>query len=251
MSNRPSLTAPIGGGGDRQICPEGMHVARCYQIIDLGTTEQGGQFPGKKRKIQFLFETPYETAVFNEDLGEQPFYVRTVFTLSMNEKATLRKTIQSWLGKAMDDKQAARFDVFSLLGSPCQINVVHVHREGNTYANIATIAPLTKGQVCPDPINEVIGFSASMPDMEVFAKLPAFLQDKIKESDEFQHYMAQGMDSMPAAQPPATAQRQQAPAQTTGGLPANAVPASSYMSTPMAKNEPNDFFAELDQEPPF
>ena len=246
IMNIPNLKAPVGGGGNRQICPEGVHVARCYQIIDLGTSEQGGNFPGKKRKIQFLFETPYELAVFNEDVGEQPFYVRSMYTLSMNEKAILRKDVQSWIGKTMDDKEAARFNVFSLLGKPCMVNVVHTTKGENTYANIKAITPLAKGMTCPDAINPLVAFSASQPDMEVFASLPEFIQDKIKESDEFQHYMAQGMESMPPAPKP----------QTSGGLPAGAKDPSTYnpnayTSMPMAKNEPNDFFAELDQEPPF
>jgi len=214
--NIPNLQAPVGGGGNKQICPEGAHVARCYQIIDLGTAEQGGEFPGKKRKIQFLFETPHETAVFNEDIGEQPFYVRSMYTLSMNEKATLRKHIQSWIGKSMDDKEAAQFNVFSLLGKPCMVNVVHSHKGENTYANISSLMPLPKGMVCPDAVNTLVAFTPSQPDMDVFASLPTFIQDKIKESDEFQNYMAQGMESMPPAP------------QHSGGLPAGAKDPKSY-----------------------
>jgi hypothetical protein len=241
--NTPSLNAPVGGGGSRQVCPEGVHVARCYQIIDLGTSEQGGNFPGKKRKVQFLFETPYELAVFNEDAGEQPFYVRSMYTLSMNEKAILRKDVQSWIGKTMDDKQAAQFNIFSLIGKPCMVNIVHEHKGENTYANIKAIMPLAKGQACPEPINEALCFTASMPDMDVFAKLPTFIQDKIKESDEFQNYMAQGMESMPPAQPQRTS------------LPADAKPANSYNPTQAgtAKAYTSDaFFDNIDgNEPPF
>jgi hypothetical protein len=191
----PKLTAPVGGGGERKICPQGMHVARCYQIIDLGTTEQGGNYPGKKRKVQFLFETPYETAVFTEDKGEHPFYIRCMYTLSMNEKAILRKDVQSWTGKKMTDEQAAQFDIFSLLGKECQVNVVHTAKGDNTYANITAITPLAKGMTCPAAINPLLAFSASQPDMEVFKSLPEFVQEKIKESDEFIAYMDRSMDS--------------------------------------------------------
>ena len=60
------LKAPSGNNTSRQIAPEGAFVARCYQIVDLGTTMQTGQFPGKKRKVQFIFELPTETHVFEE-----------------------------------------------------------------------------------------------------------------------------------------------------------------------------------------
>lgn len=192
----PSLTAPVGGSGERKICPQGMHVARCYQIIDLGTTEQGGNFPGKKRKVQFLFETPYETAVFSEEAGEQPYYIRSTYTLSMNEKAILRKDVTSWLGVKMTDEQASRFDIFKLLGKECQVNVVHTQKGDNTYANISAITPLAKGMTCPEAINPLVAFSAAMPDMNVFDKLPEFVREKIKESDEFIAYMDSQMDMM-------------------------------------------------------
>jgi hypothetical protein len=246
--NIPQLTAPVGGGGSRQVCPEGVHVARCYQIIDLGTTEQGGNFPGKKRKVQFLFETPYELAVFNEELGEQPYYVRNMYTLSMNEKAILRKDVQSWTGKTMSDKEAQQFNIFSLIGKPCMINVVHATKGENTYANIKAITPLAKGMTCPEPINEALCFMASMPDMEVFGKLPEFIQDKIKESDEFQRYMEQGMEVQPPAPRP---QQPKAAAPAPQGNPVNNFPpASSY--NPNAGKQTDSFFDGMDdQNPPF
>ena len=103
--------------------------------------------------------------------------------------------------------------------------------------------PLAKGQACPEPINEALCFTPSMPDMEVFAKLPTFIQDKIKESDEFQNYMSQGMESMPPAQPQRTS------------LPSGVQPPSSYNPTQAgtAKAYTSDaFFDNIDgNEPPF
>jgi hypothetical protein len=192
----PSLTAPVGGESNytKSIAPEGMHVARVYQIIDLGTTEQGGNFPGKKRKVQFLLELPMELAIFNPEKGEQPYYLRKGYTLSMNSKSTLRKDVESLLGKKMSDDEAAKFNVFSLLGAPCMVQVVHVVKGENTYANINNMTPLPKGMVCPAPFNPTVTFSTQTPDMDVFTSLPSFVQDKIKESDEFIAYMASQMN---------------------------------------------------------
>lgn len=204
----PTLTAPVGGSGERKICPQGMHVARCYQVIDLGTTEQGGNFPGKRRKVQLLFETPFETAVFTDGSGEQPYYVRNMYTLSMNEKAILRKDVTSWLGIKMTDKEASSFNVFSLLGKECQVNIVHTTKGDNTYANITAITPLAKGMTCPPPTNPLVAFSCSTPDMDIFNTLPDFIKDKIKESDEFIAYMDAAMNEQPM---PTTPPRQEPP----------------------------------------
>jgi len=180
-----ALTAPIGGSSNRQIAPEGSYPARCYQIIDLGTTEQGGNFPGKKRKVQFLFELPTELAVFDEDKGKQPYYVRSIYTLSMNEKALLRRDISAWMGKKITDDQAKKLDIFTLLGKTCMVNIAHVTKGENTYANIISFAPLMKGYECPAPINEAFTYTPTAHDQATFAKLPEFIQDKIKESDEY------------------------------------------------------------------
>ena len=50
----PTLNAPVGGESNytNKIAPVGMHLARIYQIIDLGTTEQTGQFGGKKERFK-------------------------------------------------------------------------------------------------------------------------------------------------------------------------------------------------------
>ena len=180
------MKAPVnsGNGGSRQIAPEGAHVARCYQIIDKGTTfdEKWGN---KKRKVQFLFELPLETAVFSEDKGEQPFYVKTVFNLSMGEKASLRKFVESWVGKKMTDAQAADFDIIKLLGHPGMVNIAHNGKDDRTYANIMSISPLPKGMGCPPAINELLAYDTTEHNDAVFNKLPEFLQDDIRKSDEW------------------------------------------------------------------
>lgn len=193
----PTLNAPIGGESNftNKIAPVGMHVARIYQIIDLGTTEQGGQFGGKKRKVQIIFELPLEMAIFDPEKGEQPYYVRGMYTLSMHEKATLRKDVQSMIGKSLTDDEAKKFNIFTLLGKECMVNVIHRTSGDKTYANVQTITPLPKGMNCPDAINPAMVFSTQQPDMEVFRKLPEFVQDKIKLSDEFIKYMNSQMES--------------------------------------------------------
>lgn len=180
------MKAPVnsGNGGSRQIAPEGAHVARCYQIIDKGTTfdEKWGN---KKRKVQFLFELPLETAIFSEDKGEQPFYVKTIFNLSMGEKASLRKFVESWVGKKMTDAQAADFDIIKLLGHPGMVNIAHNGNDDRTYANIMSISPLPKGMACPPAINELIAYDTTEHNDAVFNKLPEFLQEDIRKSDEW------------------------------------------------------------------
>lgn len=179
------LKAPSGNNTSRQIAPEGAFLARCYQIVDLGTTMQTGQFPGKKRKVQFIFELPTETHVFEEGGDEKPFYARSIYNLSMNEKAVLRRDIESWAGKKMSNEIAGNFDIFTLLGKPCMVNLTHVTKGDMTYANIIGISPVPKGLVCPPSFNSPLCYNTEEHDDVIFAQLPEFIQDKIKMSDEW------------------------------------------------------------------
>jgi hypothetical protein len=180
------MKAPVNSstGGTRQIAPEGAYPAVLIQIIDKGTTldEKWGS---KKRKVQFVFELPTETAIFKEENGEQPFIVKTIFNLNMGEKSSLRKFIESWAGKKMTDAQAGDFEIFKLLGVPCMLNVAHNGKEDRTYANIMSVSPLPKGMQCPAQINELLCYDTTDHNAEVFNKLPEFLQEDIRKSDEW------------------------------------------------------------------
>jgi hypothetical protein len=180
-----ALKAPSGNNTSRQIAPEGAYPARCYQIIDLGTTMQTGQFPGKKRKVQFIFELPTETYEFEKGEGLKPFYARSIYNLSMNEKAVLRRDIEAWAGKKMSNEIAGEFDIFTLLGRPCIVNITHIEKGDAKYANIIGMSPLPKGMDCPPAFNTPLCYNTEEHDEAVFSQLPEFIQDKIKMSDEW------------------------------------------------------------------
>jgi hypothetical protein len=89
------------------------------------------------------------------------------------------------MGKKLSDAEAAKLDIFKMLGKTCMVNIAHVTKGENTYANIISFAPLMKGYECPAPINEAFTYTPTAHDQATFAKLPEFIQDKIKESDEY------------------------------------------------------------------
>ena len=146
---------------------------------------QTGQFPGKKRKVQFIFELPTELHEFERGEGLKPFYARSIYNLSMNEKAVLRRDIEAWAGKKMSNEIASDFDIFTLLGKACLVNITHVEKGDSTYANIIGMSPIPKGMVCPPAFNAPICYNTEEHDEAVFNLLPEFIQDKIKMSDEW------------------------------------------------------------------
>lgn len=176
-------------GTPRELTPAGNYIARCYQMIHIGTIED--TFKGEKKifnKVRIGWELPTETKVFNADKGEEPFVISKEFTLSMNEKANLRKMLESWRGKGFTEDEAKSFDITKLIGATCMINIIHKPKANDPstiYAEVATVSPMPKGIQCPPQLNETIIWEYDNPNMAVYEKLPDFLKEKIKQSAEW------------------------------------------------------------------
>ncbi len=169
------LIATDTGGGDFELTPAGNHVARCYPVVDLGmqTTTFNGQ-DSEKRKVRISWELPAELM---ED--GRPFSVSANYTLSLSEKANLRKDLQSWRGRAFTDEELAGFDLFSVLGIPAMVNVVHNTNNNKTYANVGSVSPMPKGMAAPTLVNDPLKFSLDEYDEVTFQGLPEWLRNKI------------------------------------------------------------------------
>lgn len=172
-------------GGNFEIVPAGNHVARCYSMIEIGTIiDPTYQIP--RTIVRVTWELPNEKKVFKPENGEQPFSISKEYTLSMNEKATLRKDLESWRGKGFTDKEAEAFDISKLLTVPCMLNVIHKKsNQGNQYAVVQSITPIPKGMTCPPQINPTFELSYGQWDDKKFAGLPEWLKEKMTQTKEF------------------------------------------------------------------
>lgn len=172
-------------GGNYEPVPAGNHLARCYSMIQIGTIIDP-QFQTPRSLVRVTWELPNEKKVFKEENGEQPFSISKEYTISMNEKANLRKDLESWRGKGFTEKEAESFDITKLLSVPCLLNVIHkTSGKGNTYATVSTISPVPKGMTCPTQINPTFELSYSNWDNKKFATLPDYLKEKMQQTSEF------------------------------------------------------------------
>ena len=171
--------------GDFQIAPEGVHLAICYRIIDLGThfDEKWGNI---KHLIRLHWELP--NALMKVDNGEaKPFSITKQYTLSHHEKSNLRCDLESWYGKTFDTREldaAGGFDPEKLLDRPCQLNVVHNESNGKTYANVKAIMPVAEGMTVPARVNQLFFFDLAQFDQSKFGSLTEKLQEFINKSEE-------------------------------------------------------------------
>ncbi|NDB59064.1 hypothetical protein EB001_11495 [bacterium] len=172
--------------------PTGMHLARCYRIIDLGTQES--TYMGNIKhlpKVMFQFEVHSEDSQGNPTVTTKgdPMTVSKNFTLTLAEKSTLRKDLQTWRGKDFTADELKGFELKNVLGQWAMISVVETENNGKTYTNIATINPVPanmKKAGLPDGVNELKLFSIADADLELFNSFSDGLKEKIRKSPEWE-----------------------------------------------------------------
>lgn len=183
-----------GGGRDFKPVPPGAYVARCFQVIDLGTQTSTGQFGEKSQhKLRICWEIHGE-----DDDGQAltvtiegktlPMTVAKDYAVTLHEKASLRKDLAAWRGRDFTPEEAKAFDVSKLLGAYVLINVTNsTSNNGKTYANVAGLSPLPKALAATKPagVHPLQQFDLDNPDWEVFESLPQWLQDRIKAAPEY------------------------------------------------------------------
>jgi hypothetical protein len=176
-------------GIQRELIPSGNYIARCYQMIQIGTVEE--MILGSVKtlnKVRIGWELPTELKVFNPDKGEQPFVISKEFTLSMNEKSNLRKVLASWRGKDFTEDEAKSFDITKLLSAACMLNVIHKPSKADPtkiYEEIGSVSPMPKGVKCPPQINPTMVLEYEQFDWKLYETLPDFIKTKIQSSAEF------------------------------------------------------------------
>jgi hypothetical protein len=175
-------------GGDFTPTPEGTHPATCYRFIDLGT--QAGEYMGAPkiaRKVMLSWEITDPELRMDDG---KPFTISSRYTWSMHEKATLRKTLESWRGKKFEDGDfgPGGFDTKKLLGAGCYLSVIQTKKDDKTYSNISSIMKLPKGVAVTPAESPLVYFSldADEFDREVFNTFSENLQNIIKASPEYQ-----------------------------------------------------------------
>ena len=137
-------------GANYKPAPTGTHAAVCVDVVDLGEIKV--EYQGKA-KVQHKIKIVWQIEELRDD-GE-PFRLQKRYTLSLHEKASLRKDLESWRGKQFSDEELNGFDVEVLLSKGCLVNVIHRQSEGSTFANVSAIMKLPKGMTAPTIRNYV------------------------------------------------------------------------------------------------
>ena len=177
-------------GGQFENPPAGEHIARCFQLVDMGT--QPHTFDGivtLRRDVKIVFELPLcpMTGKYNPESKGRPFAVSKTFKQSLHTASALRPFLESWRGKKFTREEIAAYDPRKLVGAPCKLTLI----ENGEYVNIDHIAKLPPND-CPKMVNEPLFVSLDPTEFkpEDFGRLSEKMQEKIKASPEYQALFA-------------------------------------------------------------
>ena len=195
----PLTVSNEGGGFERHLIPADNHLAICYSVIDLGTHDD--EYAGitkQKRFVKIGWETPNETFEYvgREDNHKLlKFRVSKEYNLSLDDRSNLYKDLVSWRGRDFTSEELTGFDLNKLIGVPCQINVIHkTSKQGRDYAVISNVSKVIKGTEIPELScnTQFFSFDDEPLDENTLNSLPEYLQNKIRESYEWQKHISAG-----------------------------------------------------------
>jgi hypothetical protein len=118
---------------------------------------------------------------------ESVFSISKEMTFSMGKKSNLRPLVEGMVGRALSDDEAFEFDLDTLLGQSCVLNIIHDKSKttGNPYSKIASAMPLMKGMVAPEAVNQLRIIDVATSPEEDINFLYDKLRDKMKSSKEW------------------------------------------------------------------
>jgi hypothetical protein len=126
--------------------PAGTHAAVCVDVIDHGMVET--EYNGKKRK-QHKIRIVWQIEEKMED--GRPFIVGRRYTVSLNERASLRKDLETWRGRPFTEDELNGFDLDNVLHVPAMLSVIQEARNGEVYANVSAVMKMPRNMLGPKP----------------------------------------------------------------------------------------------------
>lgn len=138
-------------GSSFRPCPTGSHAAVCCDVVDLGFVKTN--YAGKE-KSQHKVNIIWQVDEARDD--GKPYRVQKRYTLSLHEKAALRKDLESWRGRPFSEDELEGFDLEDLISAPAMLSVIHNAQGGSVFANVSAIMRLPRGMKPPEVDREYV-----------------------------------------------------------------------------------------------
>lgn len=127
----------------------GTTQAVCCAVWDLGL--QKSSYMGEEKiqhKIIIAWEISEKINAPESEYNGKPYMLNKKYTLSLGDKANLRKDLESWRGHPFSADELKGFDIEILYGINCLLGIKHEadrNDASKVYANVSAILPTQKG----------------------------------------------------------------------------------------------------------
>ena len=122
------------GGKDFSPAPEGLHPSVCVDVEDLGI--RTGQY-GPKHEVRIIWQLDQ----LNPETKKR-YLASAWFTLSLAEKSKLRPFLEAWRGRKFTNEELNQFDLESVIGANCQLQIIHsIRPDGKKSAKVQAAVP--------------------------------------------------------------------------------------------------------------
>lgn len=163
----------------------GSYPARVVGVVDLGLQPQQA-WQGVAKDPVVKFAITYEMVDLfmvdeeGQELKDKPRHITEIMPLH-NINAEKAKSTARY--KALDPTGATGGNFAALVGTPCHVTIVlntqtKGKNAGKTFENVAAVTAMRKKEAdaCPPLVNTGYVFDLDAPDLEVYARLPKFIQ---------------------------------------------------------------------------
>lgn len=184
-----AIIASDTGGKNFTPVSAGCHFAICNAVVDLGIQETTFKGQSKSQhQVYIRWEVPDERVTYEKDGKETegPRAIGATYTLSLGEKANLRKILENWRGQPFTDQELKGFDITTIAGKCCQVMVQHKQGgNGKTYANITGVIAVSKEQrerarKATSEVGVTV-YSIDEHDEEMYERLPNWIKEKLDQ----------------------------------------------------------------------
>lgn len=173
----------------------GSYGARCFFMAHIGTIED--EYQGKPinaNKVRIAWQIPDERLEIERDGKKEnlPRVIGKEYTLSLSDKAILKKDLEAWRGKQFTKEELENFDITNILGVECMLSIVEKEsksKAGKFYNVVSSVSKPPKGMKVGPIEGDMVLFSHGIEDngefLEAFKQLPEFVQDQVVTSKEW------------------------------------------------------------------
>ena len=159
----------------------GVYMAVCVGVVDLGE-QRSEKYGNYSNKVKFVWALPSVTMEIDGKTEERQ--LSREFSVATKNTSKLRTFLGSWNSKAYTDEEYLELDMFDQVGKACMLNVVL--NDTGEYANVDSIMPIPNGMSAPNSKTAFFTWDMDAWDDAVFEKLPAWTQEQIKKSTQYQ-----------------------------------------------------------------